>query len=138
MRSGPQDSEIVDHVFIPTGSTRTAPRVSVALSQTQLTQATCLTLDIQFSLQTCHPGLRDSHIHVLSGQGGMLLACSAILHLISPEQNLSRIGIMDQATHNPDLNQITHMAMAAHLKVTHALLTPDWQMITYASTKLIF
>ena len=68
----------------------------------------------------------------------MLLARSAILHLISLEQNLSRIGIMDQVTHNPDLNQITHVAMAAHSKVTHALLTPDWQMIAYASTKLIF
>ena len=62
------------------------------------TSITPLSFSHSTLLQTHHSGPWDSHVHLLSGQGGMLLACSAILHLISLEQNLSQIGIMDQVT----------------------------------------
>src|ERR1700761_1422329 len=86
---------------------------------------------VQFSLQTRHPAPQDLRVHVLSGQGGMLLACSAILRLISLGQHL-RIGIMDSyngSGHTPiDLTENTHMVTVSALsKVTHGLAS-DWQM----------
>jgi hypothetical protein len=74
---------------------------------------------VQFSLQTHHPAPQDLHVHVLSGQGGMPLARSAILRLISLGQHL-RIGIMDSyngSGHTPiDLTENTHVVTVSALE----------------------